>query len=382
MLRGIKVKLYPNREQKLELNKVLGCYRFVYNQTLSFKQQRYKDSKESLGVSELCKYFHNVLLKRETNAWLKEQNTKVMQQAIRQMLVAYEMFFKSHKGFPKYKSKKDKQSALFPLQAISKMNTFENTKITLTQPLKNIKFKCSDVYLKRLQLYKNNIKSATLTKTKSGRYFLSILIDIPQKEIQKFRQTGKYVGIDLGVKDFVITSDGEVFDNKHFLKRQEKRINKLQRELSRKHKGSNNWNKQRIKLAKKFEHQSNQRRAYLHYVINELLNSYDVICMEDLNVHGMLKNHKISKAIQELGLSEFKQILIDKANVNNKQVVSVSRYYPSSKKCHKCGYINRELVLNDREWDCPVCGEHHNRDLNAAINILNEGQRIIGSCTA
>ena len=378
MLRAIKIRLYPNKGQELKLNKVLGCYRFVYNQMLALKQQEYNENKKSLGLTDLSKYFHGTLLKDEQYEWLKEQNTKVMKQSIRQMLSAYDKFFKQHNGFPKFKSKKDKQSALFPLEAISKGNKFNERKITLTQPLKDIRFRCSDLYFKRLQIYKEKIRCATLSKTKSGNYFLSILVELPQEEIIRFEHTNEHVGIDLGVKDFVITSDGEVFENKHFFKSQEKRIAKLQRQLSKKQKGSNNRNKQRIKIAMAFESLTNQKEAYIHSVVNELLTYYDTVFMEDLNVQGMLKNHNLAKAIQEVGFYRFKQILEDKARNNYKELVFVGRFYPSSKTCHKCGYMNRELALNDREWICPVCGEHHDRDLNAAINILMEGERIIG----
>ena len=381
MLRAIKIRLYPNKEQELKLNKVLGCYRFVYNQTLARKQQEYNENKKSLGLTDLSKYFHNELLKDEQYSWLKEENTKIMKQSIRQMLSAYEKFFKQHNGFPKFKSKKDKQSALFPLEAISKKNTFETRKITLTQPLKDIRFRCSDLYFNRLKQYHNMIRSATLSKTKSGNFFLSILIELPNEEVIKFKLTDDHVGIDLGVKDFVITSDGEVFENKHFFKSQEKKIAKLQRQLSKKQKGSNNRNKQHVKVAKAFERLINQKDAYIHSVVNELLTYYDTVFMEDLNVQGMLKNHKLAKAIQEVGFYRFKQILEDKARNNYKEVVFVDRFYPSSKTCSVCGYNKHDLKLSDRVWTCPQCGEHHDRDLNAAMNILLEGEKIIGSRT-
>lgn len=378
MLRAIKIRLYPNKEQELKLNKVLGCYRFVYNQTLARKQQEYTDNKKSLGLTDLSKYFHNELLKDEQYSWLKEENTKIMKQSIRQMLSAYDKFFKQHNGFPKFKSKKDKQSALFPLEAISKKNTFESRKITLTQPLKDIRFRCSDLNHNRLRQYRDGIRSATLSKTKSGNFFLSILIELPNEEVVKFNLTDEHVGIDLGVKDFVITSDGEVFENKHFYKSQEQKIAKLQRQLSKKQKGSNNRNKTRIKLAKAFEKSNNQKENYIHSVVNELLKCYDIIFMEDLNVSGMLKNHKLAKAIQEVGFYRFKSILVDKAFNNGKQVVFVDRFYLSSKTCSACGYKKYDLKLSDREWICPQCGEHHDRDINAAMNILLEGERIIG----
>ena len=381
MFRAIKVKLYPNKQQEQVINKLLGCYRFLYNQTLALKQQEYNDNKIILSLKDLSKYFHNTLRKDEKYSWMKEQNTHVMKQSIRQMLAAYDMFFKSHTGFPKFKSKKDRQSALFPLDAISKRNTFEQRKITLTQSFKDIKFRCSDLYFKKLQTYKDSIRSATISKTKSGNYFLSILIDIPQDEIVKFKQTGESVGIDLGVKDFVITSDGEVFENKHFSKKQENKIKKLQRQLSKKVKGSNNRNRARIRLAKAYEHLTNQRENYIHSTVNELLKYYDTVYMEDLNVSGMLKNHNMAKAIQEVGFYQFKSVLLDKSINNGKKVIFVDRFYPSSKTCHNCGYIYKSLTLNQREWQCPSCEEIHDRDLNAAMNILTEGERILKSGT-
>lgn len=377
MLRAIKVRLYPNKTQEQTLNRVLGCYRFVYNHMLALKQKEYNDNKKSLGLNELTKYFHRTLLKDEQYVWLKEQNTKVMKQAIRQMLTAYDNFFKQHNGFPKFKSKKDKESALFPLEAISKNNDFNDRKITLTKSLKDIKFRCSDLYFKRLKTYKDGIRSATLSKTKSGNYFLSILVDLPQEEINKFERTDRHIGIDLGVKNFVITSDGEVFENRHFFKKQENKIAKLQRQLSKKQNGSNNRNKQRVRIAKVFERLTNQKFAYIHSVVNELLTYYDTVFMEDLNVKGMLKNHHLAKAIQEIGFYKFRQILEDKARNNNKQVILIDSFYPSSKTCSNCVYKKRDLKLSDRFWTCPVCREYHDRDLNAAVNILHEGERII-----
>ena len=376
MLRAIKVRLYPNKTQEQALNKVLGCYRFVYNHMLARKQEAYNADKTNLSLNELSKYFHHELLNDEQYIWLKEQNTKVMGQSIRQMLTAYDNFFKHQKGFPKFKSKKDNQSALFPIGAISKRNTFETRHITLVKSLKNIKFRCSDLYNKRLQKYKDNIRSATLSKTKSGNFFLSILMEIPQNELVKFKKANKEVGIDLGVKDFVITSNGKKFENKHFLKADERKLKKLQRQLSKKHKGSSNFYKQCKRIARVFETITHKKENYIHYVVNELLSSYDTIYMEDLSVSGMLKNHHLAKAISEVGFYKFKEILKSKAIANDKKVVLIGRYYPSSKTCSRCGYKNQDLKLSDRHWQCPECGENHDRDLNAAINILREGQRI------
>ena len=377
MYRAIKIRLYPNKTQEQTLNRVLGSYRFVYNQMLAQKQNAYDADKTNLSVCDLSKWFHGTLLKDEKYAWLKEQNTKVMKQAIRQMDMAFQMFFKLHTGHPKFKTKKDKQSALFPYETISKHNTFKTRHISLTTPLKNIKFRCSDLYFHRLQKYNKNIRSATLSKTKSGNFFLSILIEMEESELKRFEHTNKQIGIDLGVKDFVITSDGEVFENKHFFKKEERRLKKLQRRLSRKHKGSNNRKKAQVRLAKLFERITNKKGAYIHCVTNELLSSFDTIFMEDLNVQGMLRNHHLAKAIQEVGFYKFKETLVNKALVNNKQVIFIDRFYPSSKTCSVCSYKKRDLMLSDREWVCPKCGTNHDRDINAAVNILLEGQRML-----
>ena len=377
ILRATKIRLYPNKTQEQTLNKVLGCYRFVYNKMLALKQEAYNRDKSNLGLCELSKFFHGELLKKSEYSWLKEQNTKVMKQAIRQMLSAYDGFFKLGKGFPKFKSKHDNNSALFPCEAISKSNTFETRHISLTKSLKNIKFHCSNLYFERLQRYKDNIKSATLSKTKSGKFYLSVLMSMNEEEFKQFRHTNNKVGIDLGVKDFVVTSDGEVFKNKHFLKQSENKIKKLQRQLSKKVKGSNNRDKVRIKIAKEFEHLTNQRIDYIHNVVNSLLRTYDYVFMENLNVQGMLKNHKLAKGIQELGFYTFKNILKNKAMMSNKFVIEVDRWFASSKTCHECGYVYKNLTLGEREWTCPICGEHHDRDLNAAVNILMEGQRML-----
>ena len=377
MLRAIKVRLYPNKEQEQELNKVLGAYRFVYNHMLAKRKTAYETDKTNLSENDLSKFFYGTLRKDEQYAWLKEQNTQVMAQAIKQMDGAYQKFFKQHKGFPKFKSKKDKQSALFNRNAISKRNTFETKHITLIKSLKNLRFRCSDLYHRRLQKYKDSIRSATLSKTKSGNFFLSILIDIPESELLKFKKTNKQVGLDLGVKDFVITSDGAVIENKHFFKNEEKKIARLQRQLSRKVKGSNNRNKARLKIAKVYKRLTDKKENYIHSVVNEILKSYDVVFMEDLNVQGMLRNHRLAKAIQELGFYRFKEVLQSKSLVNGKQVVLIDRFYPSSKTCSCCGHKYQGLKLSDRFWTCPGCGEHHDRDINAARNILLEGQRML-----
>ena len=233
------------------------------------------------------------------------------------------------------------------------------------------------MYFSRLQKYNKNIRSATLSKTKSGTFFLSILIEMEDNEIKRIEHTNKKVGIDLGVKDFVITSDGEVFENKHFFKREEKHIKKLQRQLSKKVKGSNNRKKAQVRIAKLFERITNKKNAYIHYVTNELLIYFDTIFMENLNVQGMLRNHHLAKAIQEVGFYKLRETLVNKALVNGKQVVFINRFYPSSKTCSVCGYKKQDLMLSDREFVFSICLTKHDRDINAAMNILLEGQRML-----
>lgn len=379
MEQGIKIRLYPNKEQQFMINKLLGCYRFVYNQCLEYSIKMHESEKASPTLKNLGHYFHNELTKDEKYSWLCEQNTKVLKQSIKDLLSSYSMFFKKVNNFPTKKSKKSRnQSCRFPLEAISKRNDYSTRKLSLTN-IHNIKFRCSKNYLDYIIKNKKNIRSATLNKTCSGNYFLSILIDGELRNDLPY--TDNKIGIDLGVKDFVIASDGEVFDNLHIKKSRNEKLRRLQKNVSRKKKGSKNRNKARIKLAKEYEKIENIKKNYLHYVSNSLLNENQVIVMEDLNVKGMVKNHKLAESIQEMNFGEFRQIMSYKSAWYGRQVEFVNRFFPSSKTCNKCRYVYKDLTLDIREWTCPICGEHHDRDLNAARNILDEGLRIIGSRT-
>ena len=378
MLRAVKIRLYPTKTQTEQFNKLLGCYRVVYNQCLARKINSYKEDKVSENLSTLGQFVHHELLKDDNFIWLREQNTKVLKQAVNDMLSAYKNFFTQHRGFPKFKSKKDnKQSCRFELGAISKRNNYTTYKLSLAN-IKNVKFKCNKKYAEYLQRHKQNIKQATLSKLPCGEFYLSILVDgdLTHKGL---RDTDNVVGIDLGVKDFVITSDGEVFDNLHFKKYQSNKIKRLQRQLSRRQKVSNNRNKSRKRLAKLYKKINDKKQYYLHQVSNILINENQVICMEDLNVKGMLRNHKLAESIQEMNFGEFKRILEYKAKWYNRKIVYVDRFYPSSKTCNYCGHINKQLKLSDRRWTCPQCGEVIERDYNAALNILDEGLRILSA---
>ena len=379
MLKALKIRLYPNNTQATQINKLLGCYRFVYNQCLEKKINSYKENETSENLTTLGYYFHNELTKDERYVWLNEQNTKVLKQSIRDLLDAYSHFFNEHKGFPKYKSKHDnKQSCRFPSDAISKRNDYSTHRLSLAN-IHNIKFKCSDEYVNYLVKNKDGIRSATLLRNCSGQYYLSILVDGDFRK--KLKATDSAVGIDLGIKDFIVTSEGECFSNLHFKKPETNKLKRLQKQLSKKKKGSNNRNKVRIKLAKLNEKIRNRKLNYLHEVSNTLLDENQIIVMEDLNVKGMVKNHKLAESISEMNFGEFRRMLEYKALWYGRDIVYVDRFYPSSKTCNHCGYINKNLKLSDRQWICPQCGEIIERDYNAALNILEEGLRIIGSRT-
>ena len=266
MLRAIKIRLYPNKEQATMINKLLGCYRVVYNQCLNRKIESYNNEGKTENLSTLGKFVHHELLKDDNFIWLREQNTKVLKQAVKDMLTAYKNFFEQHTGYPKFKSKHDnKQSCRFEIGAISKRNDYTTYHLSLAN-IRNIKFRCNEKYAKYLQKHHDNIRQATLTKLPCGEYYLSILVD--GDLTHKVKETNAAVGIDLGIKNFVITSDGEVFNNFHFKKTETKKIKRLQRQLSKKQKGSNNRNKARIRLAKTYKKINDRKQYYLHAVSN------------------------------------------------------------------------------------------------------------------
>ena len=375
MLRAIKVRLYPSKDQEVYINKLFGSCRFIYNQCLNKKISDYKDLKINHNLSTLDKFFRNELIKNPDFIWLKEHNTKIFSQCLIDMLDAYSRFFKQGSGFPKFKSKNDKQNCRFSIQAISIKQDFSKSKINLTKQLKNLKFKTSNKYINHLIKNKSNIHSATLSKNKSNEYYLSILIDGDLLKILD-KPKNEIIGIDLGIKDFIITSKGYRYENIKIIRNNQKKLSKLQRQHSRKKKGSKNKEKARLKLAKYHQRLKNIKENYLHLISNLLLNENQVICMENLNVKGLLKNHKLAKSISELSLFRFETILKYKSNWYDRTIIHIDRFFPSSKTCSDCGFINHELKLSDREWFCLDCGLLHDRDNNAAINIEQEGLKI------
>lgn len=370
MLKAIKIRIYPTAEQVDFINKQLGCCRFVYNNCLAFRKDSYQNEHISVSSSEAVK--HITVLKKD-NEWLKDVHSKVLQQSVRDMNQAYDNFFKLHRGFPKFKSKHDnRQSCRFPKDAFIGVR---GNRIDLIKVLKDIHFKCSrndERYLNRNQ---DKVKSITLNKEPNGKFYLSVLIDKPLRQVP---QSSSMVGLDLGIKDFAVTSDGQVIENFHFKKNEESRLKRLQRQISKKIVGSKNREKARLRFAKLNEKIRNKKLNFLRDVTNHLIDENQVIVMEDLNVKGMVRNHKLAESISEVNWGEFRRRLAYKAAWHGRQLVFIDRFYPSSKRCNHCGYIYKELTLKDRQWVCPECGSLIDRDYNAALNILEEGERIIG----
>lgn len=366
MLKAYKYRLYPNKEQEEQIQKTFGCCRFVYNQTLSYRKDKYETEKESMNKTS-CNNYVNQILKKKYE-WLKEVDKFALTNAIYNMDFAYQKFYKEHAGYPKFKSKKNhKKSYTTNITGKNIEVSFDNNKIKLPK-LKWIKAKIH-------RNFEGRIKSATISQVPSGKYFVSILVETEHTPLES---TGCMIGIDLGIKDLLITSDGEKFDNIRTTKKYENRLAKEQRKLSHKIKGSKNWNKQRIKVARIHEKIHNTRIDNLHKVSHKLISENQVIVTEDLAVSNMVKNHHLSKAIQDCGWYELTRQLQYKSDWNNRQYIKIGRFTKSSQPCNVCGYININTKdLSVREWTCPECGTIHDRDINAAINILNEGLRLL-----
>ncbi len=360
--RTYKFELRPAQEQKVLLDKHFGCVRFVYNYFLNERKEQYQKNKKSDNYYTQAKTLTD-LKKKEETIWLKEVNSQALQFVLRSLDTAYLNFFRGNAKFPRFKSKKKKNSFTVPQHT----NLIDG-KVYVP------KFKEGIKCIVHREV-KGEVGKMTFFKTPTDRYFVSILTE---EQYQPKKKTGAVCGADLGLKDFLITSDGNKFKSNRYTKRYEKELAKAQKHLSRKQKGSNSFEKQRRKVAKVHEKIFNTRQDVLHKVSHQLVSDYDIICLEDLNVKGMMSNRKLSKYIADASWSTFVRFLEYKADWNDKKVVKINRFYPSSKICHVCGWINQDLNLSMREWTCKN-GHCLDRDLNASINILNEGLKIIGA---
>ena len=357
--RTYKFRLYPNKAQTELLSKHFGCSRFVYNYFLNQRKEQYKLTGKSDNYYEQAKSLTEIKKKEET-AWLNEVNSQTLQFAIKSLEAAYTNFFKKRAKFPKFKSKHSKKSFTVPQNA-----SIAGGRLFIPKFREGIKCRVH-------REIKGKIGKVTITKTPSGKYFVSVFTE--EEYITPIKKSGKSIGVDLGLKDLFVTSEGEIFKNNRYTKKYECRLTKAQRHLSRKVKGSKGFENQRLKVARLHEKISNSRADYLHKCSISLVRRYDIICIEDLNVKGIVKNHRLAKSVSDASWGTFVNMLTYKAEWNDKKIVKIDRFSPSSQTCSVCGYVNKETKdLSVREWECPVCHAHHDRDVNAAINILRSG---------
>lgn len=370
--KAYKFRIYPNVAQKILLAKTFGCNRLLYNLMLNERISIYeslKDDKESLYK---YKYTTEKSFKNQYE-FMKEIDSISLQQTRRNLEQSYKNFFRKTHKFPKYKSKRNKQSYRTVSTNGNIKIDFENHKIKLPK-LTWIKYRDSRTFNQQ------NISSVTISKTKSNKYYASILIE---EEIQQYDKSNNMIGIDLGIKDFIVTSSNDRYNfDKEKVKYYQKKIEKYHRKLSRKKKGSSNRNKTKLQLAILYEKLRNLKTDFFHKLSSKLINENQVINLEDLNINGMLKNHNLARQIATSSWNSFTNMLEYKANWYGRTINKVDRFFPSSKLCSNCGYKNSELKLSDRSWVCPQCKTIHDRDLNAAINIRNNtvGTTGINAC--
>ena len=359
MLKAYKYRIYPNEEQEIQLNKTFGCTRFIYNQMLADRIKSYEENKD-LDI-KIIKYPTPAQYKKEYE-WLKEVDSLALANAQMNLDKAYKNFFRDKSvGFPKFKSKKDNHKS-YTTNNQNGTIYIENNRIKIPKLKSMIK-------IKQHREFVGLIKSCTISQNPSGKYFISILVDTENIQLPKLDTK---VGIDLGIKEFAITSDGEMFSNPKWLNKSEKRLRKLQKDLSRKQKGSNNRRKDRLKVAKLHEKISNQRKDYLHKISHYIISENQVIVIEDLKVSNMIKNHKLAKSIADVSWSEFRRQLEYKSEWYGRELIIAPSNYASSQLCSNCGNKSSQTKdLSCRTYICPVCGMEMDRDINASKNLLN-----------
>ncbi len=361
--KAYKFRLYPDAEQRVLFAKTFGCARFVYNRMLKDKIEYY----QSTG-----KMLHNTPAPlKEEFPWLMEVDSLALANAQLQLQTAYKNFFREKSiGFPKFRSKKSGR----------KSYTTNNQKGTIR--MEGGKLRLPKVGFVRMKQHREipegySIKSVTILQDPSGKYYASILTEYERVDLNVILDADNAVGLDYSSPHFYVASDGEKADTPQFYREAEKKLAREQRKLSRMTKGGSNWKKQKIKVARAHEKVRFQRKDWQHKKSAELAEKYDYICVEDINLKGMAQSLNLAKATNDNGFGQFREFLSYKLAERGKKLITIDKWFPSSIVCHCCGYVNEELTLATREWTCPCCGEHHDRDINAAINIREQGLSLI-----
>jgi len=369
MLKAYKYRLYPTKDQEILLAKHFGCARWMYNYGLEEKIKAY-EKKEKLSCFDII---NRVVVMKESQefSWLNEVNSQSLQMAARNLDNAFQRFFKEKKGFPKFKNKKSNRHSFQCSQHVRA--DFSLGYLHLPKFIKE-----NQIKIKFHRKFEGKIKTTTISKTPSGKYFASIVVETPDKIPElKLINESTTIGIDTGIKTFLTLSNRTTFENNKYLKQSLKKLKKLNRTHSRKKNGSANKEKSRIKLAKQHEKVTNQRNDYIHKTTSKIVNDNQVsaICIEDLNIKGMVKekNKNFNRALSDVSLGKFYEVLKYKCEWKGINLIKIGRFEASSKTCSNDGYVNHNLTLADRNWVCPICGTNHDRDLNAAINIKKFG---------